>query len=661
MKSIKIHKYNNLNIQIEADIEYIRNVRDNFSGFVDGYQFMPAFKHSGWDGRISLLDLSKKTLAYGLLIDLIKFHRKSYPDAELKIDPDVLQLLRGKDVSVTYDLKFQPHYYQQDCIEGALKYKRGIIRSATACHAKGDKIIMSTGEIKCIEDIKIGDFVIGKDGFPKKVTNVYYGYDDLYKIKPKNRRTHITVTKEHLLHLSFTTNKKYKSPENISVYNYMKKGNNYKHISKLTYLNNEIEFDKKETDCKLSPYFIGLYLGDGHTHCCGLTNIDDECVEAIYKEASIFKMQIYKKDKMTYFLKGQEKKRNLIFNEFDKLGITFGTKNKIRCEDRFIPSIVFKQNIEYRKEILAGLIDSNGSLTNGTYYEITSKSKKLIDDIELLVISLGLVCSKTNRIISLHPKHNTMYYRINIMGDISKIPVRIKRKKIVKKSTTNPYRSAFTVEPIGKGNFYGIQVEDSLYVTSNGMVTHNSGKSLIIAYIIKTLFEYKVNKKSLIIVPTISLVEQFYDDLIEYGYFTKDSLGKVYEKYKEFDRPVVISTWQTLSKNHNRLEEFECVICDECLDGETQILTPSGKKLIKNLKIGDNVISYNIKKGIFETDIINNIFTNLSISEKMYELKFDNGTKINITGNHKILTKRGYIRADNISENDEIISINLSK
>jgi len=90
-----------------------------------------------------------------------------------------------------------------------------------------------------------------------------------------------------------------------------------------------------------------------------------------------------------------------------------------------------------------------------------------------------------------------------------------------------------------------------------------AGKSLIISYIIKTLIENDVTKSHLIIVPTIGLVEQFYGDMSEYG-IDSNIIGRVYEKYKEFDKKIVISTWQTLSKNHDKLKRYECVIVDEC-------------------------------------------------------------------------------------------------
>lgn len=138
---VTICKHDFLNIQINTDdYKYLREVRDHFSAYVEGYQFMPAFTHSGWDGKVSMLNLSKKTIPYGLLTDFIKFHKKYYPEVELKIEQDVLNLFRGTNIQPEYNLSLEPHYYQDDCIKSALKYKRGIIRSATA---SGKSLIIS--------------------------------------------------------------------------------------------------------------------------------------------------------------------------------------------------------------------------------------------------------------------------------------------------------------------------------------------------------------------------------------------------------------------------------------------------------------------------------------------------------------------------------------
>jgi superfamily II DNA or RNA helicase len=69
----------------------------------------------------------------------------------------------------------------------------------------------------------------------------------------------------------------------------------------------------------------------------------------------------------------------------------------------------------------------------------------------------------------------------------------------------------------------------------------SAGKSYIIAGIIKNLFHSKKISNAMIIVPTTSLVEQFYKDILDYGFY-KEDLGRVYSKFKEWDKKIVIST-----------------------------------------------------------------------------------------------------------------------
>lgn len=92
-----------------------------------------------------------------------------------------------------------------------------------------------------------------------------------------------------------------------------------------------------------------------------------------------------------------------------------------------------------------------------------------------------------------------------------------------------------------------------------------SGKSLVISYIIKHLLsnrEVTGVKKCLIIVPSIGLTGQFKEDMISYG-LPENLIGEVHSKSKEWDKHIVISTWQSLKSNHDKLELFECIIVDE--------------------------------------------------------------------------------------------------
>ncbi len=84
-----------------------------------------------------------------------------------------------------------------------------------------------------------------------------------------------------------------------------------------------------------------------------------------------------------------------------------------------------------------------------------------------------------------------------------------------------------------------------------------SGKSLII-YLLARYYD----KKTVIIVPTTSLVEQMTKDFIEYGY--KEPICKIYHGQEVFDAPITVTTWQSFSKAPKEvLESFDMVIGDE--------------------------------------------------------------------------------------------------
>lgn len=104
-----------------------------------------------------------------------------------------------------------------------------------------------------------------------------------------------------------------------------------------------------------------------------------------------------------------------------------------------------------------------------------------------------------------------------------------------------------------------------------------SGKSLIIAYIIKTLMENNLVKHSLIVVPTVALVAQFTKDMVDYG-IDRNTIGNVYEGHSDFDHEIVISTWQSLMKNHRFLPNYNCVIFDEVHLVKSTELTKIAKK-----------------------------------------------------------------------------------
>ncbi len=109
-----------------------------------------------------------------------------------------------------------------------------------------------------------------------------------------------------------------------------------------------------------------------------------------------------------------------------------------------------------------------------------------------------------------------------------------------------------------KGIFSAIKFRRKLLLSPTG-----SGKSLIIYALVR--WHLLKEREILIIVPTVSLVEQLYKDFIEYGWYVEDIVHKIKggtEKY--VSNPVIISTWQSIYKEPSKFfERFDVIIGDE--------------------------------------------------------------------------------------------------
>lgn len=152
-----------------------------------------------------------------------------------------------------------------------------------------------------------------------------------------------------------------------------------------------------------------------------------------------------------------------------------------RSKDKFIPKEALLSDLNYRKRLLAGLIDSDGYFGRGGY-EYTSKSKKLIGDIQELVYSVGGRTGEIREVIKGIKKNNFKgkYYSISFyLGNI-KIPIlTTRRQRKIKTFYKNPNRIAIKVTPSKPQKVYGFTVDSPShwYITDNWMITKNSGKS----------------------------------------------------------------------------------------------------------------------------------------------------------------------------------------
>lgn len=104
-----------------------------------------------------------------------------------------------------------------------------------------------------------------------------------------------------------------------------------------------------------------------------------------------------------------------------------------------------------------------------------------------------------------------------------------------------------------------------------------SGKSLMIYLITRY-----INKKTLIIVPKTQLVDQLTSDFEDYGYDIESNVHKIYSgKEKHSDKPVIISTWQSIYRMPKTwFDQFEVVFGDEAHKCKAKELTT----ILSNMK-----------------------------------------------------------------------------
>jgi hypothetical protein len=189
-----------------------------------------------------------------------------------------------------------------------------------------------------------------------------------------------------------------------------------------------------------------------------------------------------------------------------------------------------------------------------------------------------------------------------------------------------------------------------------------SGKSSIIYAVTRYLvdnFDYRV----LIIVPTISLVTQMFKDFEDYsshnGFNVEENTAIVMAGYEKVSKKnIVISTYQSLAKLESPyFNSYDAIMIDECVHPTTKITTPDGYKLIKDIVAGDTVVTLNEKTLKNETKKVVSVFKNISPHEELYKVWVSPSNFLLLTGNHKVLTSKGWKRADQLKLEDKIQNI----
>ena len=156
------------------------------------------------------------------------------------------------------------------------------------CLGEGTPVIMYDGTRKAVEDVRVGDLLMGDDSTPRRVMSLARGRERMYWVR-QTFGDDYRVNESHILTVRKSRADKLHEPRgtvtDIGLRDYLDKSAKWQNDHKGFKV--PIEFDYQ--DVPVDPYFLGLWLGDGKSESSTVYTQDEEVVEAIiaYAKTSI--------------------------------------------------------------------------------------------------------------------------------------------------------------------------------------------------------------------------------------------------------------------------------------------------------------------------------------------------------------------------------------
>ena len=465
-----------------------------------------------------------------------------------------------------------PRPYQSEAVEAVYEHLRTkdnnpCVVLPTGCHAKDHPILMYDGTVRKVQDISVGDIIMGADSTPRHVLALARGREPMARITPIKGEPFV-VNMNHILSLvstnegkgDFTCYQKGGEITNITVREYLTKSKSWRHLRKLYRVPVNFSIPK---NLPIPPHILGLLLGDGiMTNAIGLTSAEEELGDEFsrYAESIGCSVRVAENDRNvpTYYAVVAKGAKNPLFEILHQLGL------RGHCaHNKFIPKEYLTASRSDRLQLLAGLLDSDGFF-DGHCLEITTQSRELAGDIVFLARSLGFMANCHEKYCACQTGAGGWYYRVHISGDLSPIPCRRKRHVFhVRQQKKNVLRTGFSVEILSEDDFYGFELDgDHLYVDGNFVVHHNTGKSLVLAQIAKDSVE-KWNGRVLILAHVKELLEQNADKIRKLCPELKIGIYSAGLRSRDTTEQVIVAGIQSVYNKACELDAFDLVVVDE--------------------------------------------------------------------------------------------------
>lgn len=468
--------------------------------------------------------------------------------------------------------KCKPYQHQIEAIDFGLNHNKWMLlddQGLGKLEPLSSLIPTPNGFVK-MGDLCVGDKVFGLDGKEHHILNIYPHKDkEIYKVT-FNDDSVAYCGDEHLWTVRTPTMRcknlgwRVKTLREI-----MDEGLRYKSGMLRWEIPQVAPVEYKERDFLIDPYIIGVAIGDGSmsTGRVDLSISDQDMFIAEKVESLLHKEYKLSENRSTSCPRYSiVQKKNKSFNEYNREMKKLGMN--VLSREKFVPELYKIASIEQRKAILAGLLDTDGSVSS-TKGRVTysTTSCKLADDIIEIVNSLGGTARKT-----LYAYKEKQCYSISITCPFNPFTLPRKAEKYCKK--TNRYLSRYIKDVVfdrrEDARCIMVDADDHIYLTSRNYIpTHNT---VSIIYLAEVLKKKENLKHCLIICGVNSLKYNWVDEIQKFSDLScrilgqkisktgKVSIGSVTERCKELKNGIkeffVITNLETL-QNKMFLDSFK--------------------------------------------------------------------------------------------------------
>lgn len=233
----------------------------------------------------------------------------------------------------------------------------------------------------------------------------------------------------------------------------------------------------KEATQDLPPYFVGIWLGDGSSKG-GTICFDPRRSQHIEK---IERQGLCKTSQWAH--NNTDKYENVAYAGFGGDKVTTRLKAVNLYDNKHIPESYLISSVDQRMELLAGLIDSDGSVDHKSRVMFSNTNKKLIDGYFQLCQSLNLrpywMKEELPKLSSSGIQGRKTVYKVGFQPpdsgpDIPTVVKLITRRTPQRKLAIKSVRK-LTDEEIEYGHCIQVEAKDGLYLAGKTLIaTHNS-------------------------------------------------------------------------------------------------------------------------------------------------------------------------------------------